>query len=563
MTIKLKLRILMLVTLVAIGAGIAATTLGFDSIIDNYASAMRRAQQIRGLTEIKGSALSTVELDPASNDTKQLFSDAEKNIDKWQTAISPLFESSDQQARLKAMHDQWAGYDQKSHQLIDLAAHDAQSANDQVVKLYHSDFQPMLATMQAMIDAANERATESTAKAVNTGHAASSLVVGLLFAVMVVVLGWTFVLSRSILRSLKNIQGTIQAASESLDLSKRVPAAGRDEIGQTANAFNHLMDRVSTVMVTVRDTVESVNTASKEIAAGNTDLSSRTEQQAASLEETAASMEELASTVKQNADNAQQATQLASSASDVANRGGTVVSDVVSTMQGISASSGKISEIVSVIDSIAFQTNILALNAAVEAARAGEQGKGFAVVASEVRTLAQRSANAAKEIKQLIEDSVGKVQVGADQVTRAGSTMQEIVTSVRRVTDIMGEISAASQEQSNGIDQVNRAVSQMDEVTQQNAALVEEAAAAAGSLEEQALRLAKEVSVFKLRSGEVIEVQPTRVAVAPAAPKLTTARAAAARKSSAGAKPARQGAVTRAPALALAEGGKNEDWESF
>ena len=514
MTIKLKLRILMLVTLLAIGAGIAATMVGFSSIIDNYGAAMRGAEQIRGMTEIKGSALSTVELDPTSNDTKQIFSDAEKNIDKWLAVITPLTQSSDQLAKLKAMHDQWTAYDQHSHQLIDLAAHDAKSANDQVVKLYHSDFQPMLATIQALIDATNQSAAQSEAQAVNSGRAARGIVAGLLFAVMVVVLGWIFVLSRSILRSLKSIQGTLQAASESLDLSKRVPAAGRDEIGQTAQAFNHLMERVSTVMFTVRETVESVSTASKQIAAGNTDLSSRTEQQAASLEETAASMEELASTVKQNADNARQATQLASSASGVADRGGVVVSDVVSTMQGISSSSGKISEIVSVIDSIAFQTNILALNAAVEAARAGEQGKGFAVVASEVRTLAQRSANAAKEIKQLIEDSVGKVKVGADQVTRAGSTMQEIVLSVRRVTDIMGEISSASQEQSNGIDQVNRAVSQMDEVTQQNAALVEQAAAAAGSLEEQAMRLAKEVSVFRLRSNEVIEAEPARFAVA-------------------------------------------------
>src|SRR5690606_22600645 len=210
--------------------------------------------------------------------------------------------------------------------------------------------------------------------------------------------------------------------------------------------------------------------------------------------------------VKQNADNARQAKQLAASASDVAERGGEAVSEVVNTMEAISASSRKISEIVSVIDGIAFQTNILALNAAVEAARAGEQGKGFAVVAGEVRSLAQRSAQAAKEIKVLIEDSVSKVGTGSQQVERAGSTMQEIVASVKRVTDIMGEISAASEEQSGGIEQVNRAVSQMDEVTQQNAALVEEAAAAAGSLQEQAQRLAEAVAVFKINTGEVIEV---------------------------------------------------------
>ena len=261
------------------------------------------------------------------------------------------------------------------------------------------------------------------------------------------------------------------------DLTARIEARNTNEIGLLFAALKRMQESLTRTVSAVRRGVDEINVGSHEIAAGNTDLSSRTEQQAASLEETAASMEQLASTVKQNADNARQANQLAASASDVAERGGSAVSEVVTTMHGISASSRKISEIVSVIDGIAFQTNILALNAAVEAARAGEQGKGFAVVAGEVRSLAQRSAQAAKEIKGLIEDSVGKVGAGSQQVERAGATMQEIVASVKRVTDIMGEISAASEEQSSGIDQVNRAVSQMDEVTQQNAALVEEAAA--------------------------------------------------------------------------------------
>ncbi|CAP42444.1 methyl-accepting chemotaxis protein [Bordetella petrii] len=290
------------------------------------------------------------------------------------------------------------------------------------------------------------------------------------------------------------------------DLTARVEVRNSNEIGQLFSALKRMQENLARTVSQVRRGVDEINVGSREISAGNTDLSSRTEQQAASLEETAASMEELASTVKQNADNARQANQLAASASDVAERGGAAVSEVVSTMEGISASSRKISEIVSVIDGIAFQTNILALNAAVEAARAGEQGKGFAVVAGEVRSLAQRSAQAAKEIKVLIEDSVSKVGTGSQQVERAGATMQEIVASVKRVTDIMGEISAASEEQSGGIDQVNRAVSQMDEVTQQNAALVEEAAAAAGSLQEQAQQLAEAVAVFKINAGEVIEV---------------------------------------------------------
>jgi methyl-accepting chemotaxis protein-2 (aspartate sensor receptor) len=290
------------------------------------------------------------------------------------------------------------------------------------------------------------------------------------------------------------------------DLTQRVDIRSHNEIGVLYGAVKRMQESLTRTVSTVRRGVDEINVGSREISAGNTDLSSRTEQQAASLEETAASMEELASTVKQNAENARQANQLAASASDVAERGGAAVAEVVNTMQEISGSSRKISEIVSVIDGIAFQTNILALNAAVEAARAGEQGKGFAVVAGEVRSLAQRSAQAAKEIKALIEDSVSKVGAGSQQVERAGATMQEIVASVKRVTDIMGEISAASEEQSSGIDQVNRAVSQMDEVTQQNAALVEEAAAAAGSLQEQAQRLAEAVAVFKINEGQVIDV---------------------------------------------------------
>ncbi|CUI54597.1 Serine chemoreceptor protein [Achromobacter xylosoxidans] len=282
------------------------------------------------------------------------------------------------------------------------------------------------------------------------------------------------------------------------DLGQPIHAVTRDETGRLLRALHDMQDKLAGAVRTIRAGSETISSAAGQIAAGNTDLSSRTEEQAASLEETAASMEELASTVKQNADNARQANQLAASASEVAQRGGAVVSAVVSTMGDISASSRKISEIVSVIDGIAFQTNILALNAAVEAARAGEQGKGFAVVAGEVRSLAQRSAQAAREVKTLIEASVSKVAEGAGQAENAGTTMQEVVASVKRVTDIMGEIAAASQEQASGIEQVNRAVSQMDEVTQQNAALVEEAAAAAGSMQDQAHALVRAVGVFRL-----------------------------------------------------------------
>jgi methyl-accepting chemotaxis protein-2 (aspartate sensor receptor) len=329
--------------------------------------------------------------------------------------------------------------------------------------------------------------------------------VALAVVILAVWLGAFLFMNRVVLRPLRAVSDSFDKIAAG-DLTVRVEVESTNEIGTLMAAVKRMQESLARTVTTVRRGVDEINVGSREISAGNTDLSSRTEEQAASLEETAASMEELASTVKQNADNARQANQLAASASDVAERGGSAVSEVVNTMQEISASSRKISEIVSVIDGIAFQTNILALNAAVEAARAGEQGKGFAVVAGEVRSLAQRSAQAAKEIKGLIEDSVTKVGAGSQQVERAGATMQEIVASVKRVTDIMGEISAASEEQSSGIDQVNRAVSQMDEVTQQNAALVEEAAAAAGSLQEQAQRLAEAVAVFKINAGEVIEV---------------------------------------------------------
>ena len=272
-------------------------------------------------------------------------------------------------------------------------------------------------------------------------------------------------------------------------------------------AIKAMRDNLAKIVSEVRTGTDTIATASSQIAAGNLDLSSRTEEQASSLEETASSMEELTSTVKQNADNARQANQLAVSASEVAIKGGAVVSQVVDTMGSINESAKKIVDIISVIDGIAFQTNILALNAAVEAARAGEQGRGFAVVASEVRNLAQRSAGAAKEIKALIGDSVEKADIGTKLVNQAGATMEEIVASVKRVTDIMGEITAASQEQTSGIEQINQAIAQMDQVTQQNAALVEEAAAAAESLQDQAGNLSQVVSVFKLDGTHVVATQ--------------------------------------------------------
>jgi methyl-accepting chemotaxis protein len=337
------------------------------------------------------------------------------------------------------------------------------------------------------------------------------LLMSCMVAALVVSGGLGLQLYRLITSGLNSIQQTLQHVSQSLDLIHTAKVERMDEIGRTATAFNALLARVAEVVGEVRGSAGSVSVAARQIATGNIDLSSRTEQQAASLEETAASMEELTTTVKQNTDSARQASTLALSATQISDQGNQVVKRMVETMGEITASSTEIAEITALIEGIAFQTNILALNAAVEAARAGEQGRGFAVVASEVRNLAQRSSAAAKEIKDLIETSVGTIQEGSSQAAEVGRTMDEVGQAVRRVADIIGEIAAASEEQGRGIGQVNQAVGQMDEVTQQNAALVEEAAAAAQSLNEQATKLNEMVSVFTV-SGVPAGMQTTKAA---------------------------------------------------
>jgi methyl-accepting chemotaxis protein len=369
-------------------------------------------------------------------------------------------------------------------------------------KVFNERFEPTsrdyLAGVQQMVDAQRAQLDEAAKRAENLRSQSStlllvssllSLVLGIVLAVM---------LARSITQPLRRAETMAQAIAD-MDLTGTPQNSyASDETGKLLRALDQMRTALQNSLSQVRRVVDNVSTASVQIATGNKDLSARTEQTASNLEETASSMEELTSTVRQSADSARQANQLASSAAEVAQRGGQVVSQVVSTMDEINHSSRKIADIISVIDGIAFQTNILALNAAVEAARAGEQGRGFAVVASEVRSLAGRSAEAAKEIKSLIDASVSSVASGSQQVQEAGSTMNEIVASVSRVTDIIGEISAAASEQSQGISQVNVAVNQLDQMTQQNAALVEESTAAAESLQEQARLLAEAVSAFKL-----------------------------------------------------------------
>ena len=378
-------------------------------------------------------------------------------------------------------------------------------AGEDISALIDRDLRPLADSYLKSLEAVSKRTAEtlllSQAETDSVGTAGQWMLgIGAAVAVALGML-FAFMAARSITVPLRRAVESAQAIAEG-DLATDIKVTGKDETAQLLQALSAMKANLARIVGDVRQGSEGVSTASAEIAQGNHDLSARTEQQASALEETAASMEELSSTVRQNADNAKQANQLAINAATVAVKGGEVVAQVVDTMKGINDSSKKISDIISVIDGIAFQTNILALNAAVEAARAGEQGRGFAVVASEVRSLAGRSADAAKEIKTLINDSVQRVAHGTALVDQAGVTMTEVVGSIRRVTDIMGEISAASVEQSQGVSQVGEAVTQMDQATQQNAALVEEMAAAASSLKSQAQELVQTVAVFKLAQAQ-------------------------------------------------------------
>ena len=448
-------------------------------------------------------------------------------------------------ARMLAANEKYVQGQQELIKLID--ADDDQGARDFLKNVLRPTLAELKGAVSDQIALQQKIAAQRAAEAHATERSTRTMMIllALVSMALAALIAWwnTRSITRPLARAL-DVANTVAAG----DLTSRIEVTTRDETGMLLQALKTMNENLVRTVTTVRTGTDTIGTAAAEVAAGSLDLSSRTEQQASSLEETASSMEELTSTVKQNADNARQANTLAEAASNVAERGGRVIGEVVGTMEQINTSAGKIADIIGVIDGIAFQTNILALNAAVEAARAGEQGRGFAVVATEVRNLAQRSAAAAKEIKALIGDSTQAVEAGSKLVTEAGATMIEIVESVRRVTDIMSEITAASSEQTAGIEQINEAVAQMDQVTQQNAALVEEAAAASASMQEQAAKLAEAVSVFRVDSHAV--VQPAAAPVVHSAPARPALAKPAARPAPAARKPA---------AKASAE----NEWEEF
>jgi len=482
-------------------------------------------------------------------------------VDTESQDYARIIEADQEKSRFEKFQVEWKKYQAQQTEIVGLAR---QRRDEEAMDILKGPglqtFDAMLAELRALSELAKEGSIH--ARDASTGLQQSVMLGNLGALLVTIVLG--LLIARILSRAVSGGVGYAASLASKVaqgDLSSPINPNTRDEIGTLLHSLRDMQANLAQLVTRVRQGSEGVATASAEIAQGNTDLSARTESQASALEQTAASMEELGSTVKQNADNARQANQLAQSASAVAVKGGEVVAQVVDTMKGINDSSKKIADIISVIDGIAFQTNILALNAAVEAARAGEQGRGFAVVASEVRSLAGRSADAAKEIKILINDSVGRVEQGSALVDQAGSTMTEVVASIRRVTDIMGEISAASSEQSAGVAQVGEAVTQMDQTTQQNAALVEEMAAAASSLRSQAQDLVQTVALFRLAGdGEQARAAPAKPSPAPvraSAPKAPS-RPGVGQRLAAPAMAAEPPKLSSKPAA-----GSDGDWESF
>ena len=555
-----------------------------DEAVKKYESAITTAVTWRGLAEVAVtmSMAGFVTTDPA------LKADFDTRVTALTARITPVQEqinkaavSAEDKAALAGVADARAAVRGQTDKLKELTdAGDPAAKQDYVAKVYRPRVVAYLEAIDKFV-AAQERQRDEAVRAARNSNDHLALI-GAAAAIAVVALGMLLaaMLVRSITRPLDRAVALAEAISAG-DLTQDIHDNRQDELGVLTRALSGMATRLRAVVGEVRTGVDAVSSASIQIANGNHDLSARTEQTASNLEETAASMEELTATVSQSADTARQANQLASTAAQTAARGGEVVGQVVTSMQQITDSSRKINDIIGTIDGIAFQTNILALNAAVEAARAGEQGRGFAVVASEVRSLAGRSAEAAKEIKALIGASVQNVESGSAQVAQAGQTMEEIVASVRRVSDLIGEITASSTEQRDGIAQVNQAVTQLDQMTQQNAALVEESTAAATSMRDQAQRLADVVSVFNVgavaarspsaaarpapaprpvpAARTALGNKPAAAAKAPLASKApATARLASSASASSASAPKAAAAAPRAPA-----GGSDDDWESF
>ena len=495
---------------------------------------------------------------------EQEITQGRDKLAKQRQTYEKLISSPEEKRLYEEFSAAWKKYAETNDKVL---AHSRKNENDQARALLQGESRQNYVAAMALLDklvelngAGAEQSKAASERSYSVALTTLFVTAALAIAVAVVAALW---LIRSITGPLARAVHAADLVAAG-DLTVQIQADSQDETGKLLQSLDKMQQALVRTVSTVRQNAESVASASAQIASGNHDLSARTESQASALEETAASMEELGSTVRQNADNARQANQLAVSASTVAVQGGEVVSQVVETMKGITTASNKIADIIGVIDGIAFQTNILALNAAVEAARAGEQGRGFAVVASEVRSLAGRSAEAAKEIKSLIGASVERVEQGNAQAERAGQTMTEVVNAIRRVTDIMGEISAASSEQSAGVSQVGEAVTQMDQATQQNAALVEQMAAAAGSLSGQARELVEAVAVFKLAQGASGQwsAAPAHKPVAAPAPRPAAPRPSLGAKKPASAPASKPAASLSAPKPVAAADGQG-DWESF
>ncbi|MDH0380296.1 methyl-accepting chemotaxis protein [Comamonas aquatica] len=592
LSVAKKIWLLMLLVMAAMllaGVGMTASMKQLESHLREEVQTME--ERIRLVVELRGSVETAAGYLIAGNlaqdsESMQFFEGKFGQAAAHMTELMQSTESRLRSAEGRALFQQIVDKRAKLNTVAEQVGLERRNDGD-VVRLVRADLVPavesFIADLNALVQLQEQMLARTLAQAER--ERTTSYALGLAALAVVVVLG--LLLAVWLVRQLTAPLARAVALSHAIaagNLTQDVHDDRKDELGELLRGLSAMTQKLRSVVGEVRNGVDSVSSAASQIATGNQDLSARTEQTAANLEETAASIEELTATVTQSADTARQANQLASTAVQAAERGGEVVNQVVRSMEQINTSSRKISDIIGVIDGIAFQTNILALNAAVEAARAGEQGRGFAVVAGEVRSLAQRSAEAAKEIKQLISASVDNVDTGSAQVAQAGESMQEIVASVRRVTDLIGEITASATEQRDGIGQVNQAVSNLDQMTQQNAALVEESSAAATSMNEQAQRLADVVAVFNVGQGAVAALaRPTVAAPAartPAAPAQRGAQGVAnaqpavtppavvapapAKKAPAAAKPAAAPQLLKpAPLSSKATAPNDDDWETF